>query len=330
MKTGELNNHTKLDNTIGTSGPRYLNQIGRDADDSRTLVDIICARVIRHDFDQGKIPGRVDGVDSLLSSVGDITRRLVTDDEWAEVCQRIHSWQDALETCAGSYEKSPLTKILSKINRFPTVEKTEALLGEEMSELYANALEQIESNKELFAGFPDGMTSSGWTKHNAERAVALVVDVIAPHGKNAEDMAAAYAKYMEEYRAQSREKTITHNADKEQRKAAARTLGIWLPLSRDLKMWETDPRTMDKAAEFERISTRVIDKMRIMRSVLQFIPRRRFSNHTVADLNANILRMKAYMRDSDNRDEAKEVLCKRYKLCKDTTKQRCQKNRKIL
>lgn len=293
--------------TPKSSGPKYLNQIGKDADDSRALVDILCKRVVYPNFDKGTVPGRVGGVDDLVSAVGDITRVLITDSEWTEVCQRVHARQDALETHSGSYEKSPLSRILEKNSKFPTTERVTALLGEEMSELYSDAMERIESDPELFAEFPDERTGGGWNKHSAERAVSLVVDVIAPHGDDPEGMAAAYNKFMEEFRSQNRERGITQNADRDSRKATARSLGIWFPVPGDFKSWESDPRTRDRAAEFERLSIRVTDKMRIMRSVLQFIPRRRFSNHTVADMEANMARMAAYIRDGENRTRIEKI-----------------------
>jgi hypothetical protein len=310
------------------SGPKYLNQIGKEADDSRTLIDILCRRVVRPDFDQGKIPGRLESVEDLVAATGDITRRIVNDSEWTEVCQRVHAWQDALESCAGSYEKSPLSKILGRTTKFPTVDRVTTLLGEEMSELYSEALESIEANSEYFAEFPEDRTNGGWSKHSAERAVSLVVDVIAPYGSNPEGMLSAYAKYMEEFRSQNREKKVTQNADREARKTAARNLGIWLPIPGDSKSWETDPRTCDMAAEFERLSMRVTDKMRIMRSVLQFIPRRRFSNHTIADMGANMTRMRAYIRDGDNRDEVEKKKRTREKNDDDEKSEKRPKNQK--
>lgn len=267
---------------------------------------MLCKRVVRPKFDQGKISGRVESVEELISSMGDITKALVNESEWAEVMQRVQAWQDALETCSGSYEKSPLSRILDKTTKFPTVSRVTALLGEEMADLYSDALDRIEADRESFAAFPDDKTNGGWNKHSAERAVSLVADVIAPHGRNPEGMAAAYVRYMEEFRAQSREKKITRNADREARKAAARRLGIWLPVPGDSGLWESDQRTRDSAAEFERLSIRVTEKMRIMRSVLQFTPRRRFSNYTVADMAANMERMRAYIKDSENRDEVKK------------------------
>lgn len=115
------------------TGPKYLDQLGKEADDSRTLVDILCRRVIRPDFESGKVPGRVSGpaelVDAYLPSTivtaveeqdrDDIRRacvegffmRFITDDEWDQVCQRLGAWQDELETASGSYDRSPLSKV---------------------------------------------------------------------------------------------------------------------------------------------------------------------------------------------------------------------------
>lgn len=305
------------------TGPKYLDQLGKEADDSRTLVELLCRRVIRPDFENGKIPGRMSGVaelvdkyvpQTIVTAVQEEDRemlrkeildgfmmKLITDYEWDQVCQRIHAWQDELETNAGSYDRSSLSKILLKTPKFPTVDRVRTLLGEEIAEEYKNALEIIESDPDTFAEFPEEKTSGGWNRHTAERAVCLVTDVIAPHAKNPEDMAAAYGKYMEELRSQNREKKVTQNATKTTRKAAARALGIWLPLQSDTEQWETDPRTCDKAPDFEKLVMQVVGKMRILRSVLQYIPRRKFSNHTVADMDANMERMRNYMKDAENK-----------------------------
>lgn len=289
--------------TTSDSGPRYLNQIGKEADDSRTLVEVLCNRVIRPYFDEGRISGHVDNVDQLILSVGDITRKLIKDAEWEEVYQKVCAWRDSLETCTGTYCKSPLTKILQKVSRFPTINRVTSLLGEEVGELYSDALEKIEADRESFAEFPTERINGGWNKHSAERAASLVIDVIAPHGGSPESMAAAYVKYMEECRAQTQEKRLTQNMGKESRKSAAKSLGIWLPMPCDFHLWETDPRTCDFAVEFERLANTVMEKMRVMRSVLQYTPKRRFSSHTIADAPANMARMRAYMKDIENREE---------------------------
>lgn len=192
-----------------------------------------------------------------------------------------------------------------KTPKFPTVERVKILLGEQIAEDYAKALEAIEADPDAFAEFPDEKVSGGWNRHTAERAVSLVTDVIVPYANNPEGMSAAYGRYMEELRAQTSEKRKTQNASKQARRTAARSLGIWLPLQTDMEQWSKDPRTCDRAPEFERLVIQVVDKMRILRSVLQYIPRRRFSNRTVADLDNNMERMRNYIKDSDNKQSRK-------------------------
>lgn len=311
-----------------TTGPKYLDQLGKEADDSRALVDLLCRRVVRPDFDTGRIPGRISGAAELVEkyipltlvsavceedrealrteSVEGFFMKLITEDEWDQVCQRLHAWQDELETSSGTYDRSPLSKILMKMPKFPTIERVRILLGEEISDEYKSALESMEDDPEAFSEFPEEKTSGGWNRHTAERAVSLVTDVIVPHARNPEEMAAAYGKYMEELRSQNREKKVTQNATKTTRKAAARALGIWLPLQNDTEQWETDPRTCDRAPEFEKLVMQVVEKMRILRSVLQYIPRRKFSNHTVMDMEANMERMRSYMKDADNKKKRKK------------------------
>lgn len=323
-----------------STGPKYLDQLGKEADDSRTLVEVLCRRVVRPDFDSGRIPGRMSGVEELVgryvpqtivSAVMEEDReairkeilegfamRLVTEDEWDQVCQRIHAWQDELETNAGTYDRSPLSKILLKTPKFPTVERVRTLLGEEIAEEYKGSLEAMEADPDTFAEFPEERTSGGWNRHTAERAVSLVNDVIVPHAKNPDEMATAYGRYMEELRSQNREKKVTQNATKVARKAAARALGIWLPLQSDTGQWESDPRTCDRAPEFENLVMQVVEKMRILRSVLQYIPRRKFSNHTVQDMAANMERMRSYMKDADNKREREEKKKKKRKRSKPT------------
>ena len=116
--------HAKLE-TKGSSGPRYLNRVGQDADCSRALIDVLCDRVVRPAFDGGRIPGRVCGASELVAAVGAdaIVRDLVSDFEWAEVCQRLNAWQDAVETRSGSYGGPLLARILDKARRFPTVQR---------------------------------------------------------------------------------------------------------------------------------------------------------------------------------------------------------------
>lgn len=292
-------------------GPKYLNLVGKEADESRAVVDALCRRVLRPAFDRGELSGHPSGTDDLVSAAGNLSRTLVTEQEWGAAMQRVCAWQDALETSSGTYDKSPVARVLARsaMTKFPTVERVSELVSEELAELYSDALDKIEADDSgAFADFPGERTCGGWGKQSAERAASLVVDVIAPYGADPDGMSSAYEKYMEEYRSQARERSVASNPDREARKAAARALGIWMPVAADIPKWEADPRTCDCAPEFERLVARVTEKMRIMRSVLQYVPRRKFSNHTVADMLANMERMRSYLKDGENRDVARKRL----------------------
>jgi hypothetical protein len=286
-------------------GPKLLDKLGKEADESRMLVDVCCRRIVRPDFDAGYIPGRPSQEDLVKGyDPSSFARRLLTDTEWEDILQRVHTWQDEIDaSCVSQGARSVATfnKIMGKISRFPTVEKVRALVGEEAAEQYQEALEEMEKDPTSFATFPSERSSGGWNKQSAERAVALVTDVLVPHVHDPEAMIAAYGRFMDEYRSQQRERKLTHNASKEQRRAAARAMGIWLPMQSDIPRWESDPRTAERAPEFEMMVIKVDDKMRILRSVLQYIPRRRFSNHTIDDLDRNMKRLRNYIRDESNR-----------------------------
>jgi hypothetical protein len=84
---------------------------------------------------------------------------------------------------------------------------------------------------------------------------------------------------------------MTNSTDK---KNAAKALGIWFPMQEDKDKWFLDPRTKSMAMEFETCVTDAIAKMRTARSILQYIPRRKFTAATVEDLKNNIERIKQY------------------------------------
>lgn len=280
------------------------------ADESRMLVDVLCKRVIRPKFESGVVPGRVSSADELAeifcssssSLPSPFARELVTDAEWSEACQRVNTWQDEIE--ANEAGESPLAHVLRRVGwkKFPTIDRVRTLVGEELADLYSDALEKIESDPESFPGFPEDRSGAGWNARTAERAASLVIDVISPHGtSDPQGMAQAFVRFQAEDRAQREEKKTVQDAGKDDRKKAARQLGIWLPRQTDLKTWETDERTARRAVAFQTLSSRVVDKMRVLRTVLQYVPRRKFSNKTVADLNANMERMRAYLRDDRNK-----------------------------
>jgi hypothetical protein len=306
-----------------TTGPRILNRLSKEADESRSVVDALCRRVLRPDFDSGKLQARPGTGEDLVQTYApislsaavdegdreqirqqvtlDFLKRAVTEQEWAEACQRVNSWQDEVETASHTLERTPLSRILAKFPKFPTVDRVRVLLGEEQAEAYRSALEAIEGNPDAYAEFPDERVSGGWNGHTAERAVSLVTDVIAPHESDPDKMASAFGRFMQELRSQNRERKMLRDATCSSRKVAARALGIWLPMPADMTRWESDARTAERAPEFEKLVQSVVAKMRILRSLLQFVPRRKFSNHTVEDMDRNMERMRSYIQDGENK-----------------------------
>jgi len=305
----------------------------KSADQSRTLVDVICSRVVKPDYDIGALPLRptaqelVDfytGDSSSLASAfvqepqqqqeeevlaekspaASFTKALIKTQEWEEISQRVLMWQDTADARAdGCNIRAVLLKVLGKIKRFPTLQKVSDLLGEDAAERYKASMETIESNSSMFSEFPEEKTAKGWNQMNCERAVALVTDVISPYGDDPIGMADAYARYMAECRAQAKERGMVGQTRVDERKAFARSLGIWLPRPTDHRQWRSDPRTRENAPEFLQLSEQVFDRMRLARSILQYVRKRKFSEKSVADMEANMIRMRAYLRTSKESPE---------------------------
>jgi hypothetical protein len=229
-------------------------------------------------------------VEALKSQYRDIAvDRFVTDEEWEEICQHLYAWQDEEE----SREEPVLQKILKRFKRFPTIEKVRNSLGDEKAEEYRAALEKIEN-----AGieFPDERYTSPWRKFDLDTATSIVCDVISPNIDDEESMREALNVIMLEIRARRRERTVMDRASLAKRKSVARNTGIWFPINKDINRWRIDPRTKDYMPQVELLMEEVIKRMRLVRSYLQYIPRKRLSTRACADLPMNIERMKAYLR----------------------------------
>ena len=284
------------------------------ADDSRAIVNILCKRILKPDFNSGALMVCPDSSSSLASIYDNpemnFISRMIDPQEWEDALFRVQSWRDESELRGSSSNsgknkskkrmlssKDAMSAILEKHSKFPTIEKAVALLGEDRANEYRNALEMIENDSSAYSRFPDEKISSGWNRHTCERAVSLVVDVIGPNieSDDPNDMTLAYGRYTRESRVRTREKAVANTGDRNLKKTAAKALGIWFPFPSDMDKWKLDDRTRRRYAEFSDVVTRATDKMRIMRTVLQFIPKRKLCNATVADLDANIERIKNYL-----------------------------------
>lgn len=259
-------------------------------DDKRAVVELLCSRLLKPDYDAGVLP-RDPQIDSLKEIYREsIADRLVVDEEWEEACQVVYSWQDRENTQG----LSALQRVLQKFKRFPTVDRVRLSFGDERAEAYRAALETIESAG--LAEFPDERFGSPWRKFDCDAAVSAVVNVVAPNVSDEEAMSDALGELMGELRARRRERCAMDKTALANRKRIARSLGIWFPIAKEIDSWRGDPRTEKYMPVLEPLMNDVMRRMRLVRSYLQYIPRKRLSARACVDLPKNIERMRAYLR----------------------------------
>lgn len=259
------------------------------ADERRLIVDAVCKRLARTEFDSGALPRSPSGNDLREYLGARMSSDFIAEEEWDEVAQRVAAWEEQEESKRGD---SGLTQVLARFPRFPTVERVEELFGKTRAEAYKAALEQATEDP----AFPDERQAYPWRKFDMDAAVSVVTRVIAPNMGDDAAMVAALAHLVGELRARRRERASMDAAELGKRKSVARSLGIWFPMTKDLDAWKADPRTAGIMPEFIRVMKSVIRRMRLVRSYLQYIPRRRLSARACADLPTNMDRMKAYLR----------------------------------
>lgn len=261
------------------------------ADDLRTMADVVCRKAVREDYESGYIPRDV-GTDELKEIYrNDAVDRIISDDVWEEIRQRIEAWKEQDEET----NMPVIVRLLKRFPRFPTVARVEEMFGMERASEYRNGLEVTEN----LPNFPTDRHAYPWRKFEMDAAVSAVVKVVAPHINDEAGMSDALTKLVGELRARRRERSSMDTAELNRRKNIARSLGIWFPMAKDLPAWRSDPRTQHRMKEFLAAMSEVTKRMRLVRSYLQYIPRRRLSARACADMHNNIERMKAYLRGFD-------------------------------
>ena len=263
------------------------------ADERRFIADIVCKRVVTVDFQSGDLPSSDINPEAMKEFYRDrLAASLVNDDEWEDICQRVLCWQE-LEH---GHSRPIHERILCRFSKFPPIERVRDVLGESKALHYKTALEEIENDEKLSALFPNERVSYPWRKFDMDAAVAVVADVMAPNLGNPESMAVAYDELVAELRARRKERMDITAAEFGKRKVLVRALGIWFPITKDIDRWKADPRTAPLMPEFLRVMDLVVERMKLVRSYLQHIPRRRMSTRACDDIEANLERMKAYLR----------------------------------
>lgn len=259
------------------------------------MLNFLKARVLQRDFDAGIIPENPtpEGLRELYRQTA--VDEIITASEWAEALDMVITWRDARAASAGDTLDGVLRHIFSKFKRFPPVERVRDLFGAERAEQYKGALEEAECEPTVNALMPTDRSPYPWKKIDMDAAVTLVVDILSS-GAGSQEMSQLYEDFLGELRARRRERLkMSATTNSKEKKQVARGLGIWFPLSKDMELWRQDPRTAPKMQEFERLMKLVTSRMRLVRSYLQYIPKRRLSVMACKDLDANMARMTIYL-----------------------------------
>ena len=262
------------------------------ADEKRFIADLLCSRIVRADFQTGELP-RTPDPNALMEFYKErMAYDFIKEEEWEEVCQRVITWQEMEE----QQGRPVICRILSRFTKYPPIDRVAEVLGDERASSYRAALETIECDPGISTQFPNERVSYPWRKFDMDAAVSVVTNVIAPNIGDEVGMASAYQQLIGELRARRRERMSITAAEFGKRKIVVRALGIWFPITKDLEAWKKDPRTSTIMPEFLRVMAQVVERMKMVRSYLQHIPRRRLSTRACQDLPANLDRMRAYLR----------------------------------
>jgi hypothetical protein len=246
------------------------------------LIEIIRDRVLIDKYKNGLITADLD-ISELKKIIGN---DFVYDEEWEELYQIVSNWHDI----DSQKEKNIMDVIFDRFYRFPTIERVTTVLGEHKGEIYKIALETIESNDIII-----NLSAYPWRKFDMDTAANVIIDVISPNIGNDVSMRMAFNRLVSEIKARRREKTRLLACNSMEKKKVVKDMGIWFPISKDIDRWKSDPRTKDLMPDFITLMDSVIKRMRIVRSYLQHIPRRRISNKACQDIRNNMERMKKYL-----------------------------------
>lgn len=269
------------------------------------MLAFLTSRVLKRDFDAGAIPENPSPSDLKEIYRQTAVDEIVTEAEWAEALEMVLAWRDARAAESGGTTDGVLRHIFLRFKRFPPVSRVIEVFGTERGERYKASLEEIESDSVKNALFPAERPPYPWKKLDMDAAVRLVVEVIAPH-EQGHEISQAYAEFVGELQARKRERAAMGEAESViEKKRIARSLEIWFPLTKDVETWRTDPRTAPHMAEFERLMKATISRMRLVRSYLQYIPKRRLSQAACKDMRANMERMRIYIEGFNRRSGMK-------------------------
>jgi hypothetical protein len=260
--------------------------------DSCEIIDELCRTLIREDFDAGVLPQNPDWQDIRDIFGPRLAYEFISTHVWEEATERIRSWEDV-----EAQKSIPIMRrIASRFYKYPSYAKVTKLLGEDIATQYRTAFEVIENDSTAFLLFAINSQPGPTRKFDVECAVSVIVDIISPFLNNFEAMERAYNAFVYRLRARRRERMLIATAKNSDKKVIVRSIGIWFPMTKDIPRWLSDPRTREVMPEFLNVMKQVWGKMKLVRSYLQYVPRRGMSVRACADINNNLKRMKSYLR----------------------------------
>lgn len=266
----------------------------QSSDYDRILTELVTTRMLKSDFDSGDLPADPSPEDLSEFYSSRLASELVGDAVWKRLSDVVSGWEEREKEA----NKPILNRVFERFSRLPTVDRVREVLGQDRGDAYKTAREEIEQDTKASSLMPSETSAYPWRKFDMDAAVSAIVDVVAPNlDKPESNMRAVYDRLLWELRARRRERVkMSSAAGIATKKETVRSLGIWFPITKDIPRWNSDPRTRDDMPEFLSVMSKVVNRMRTVRSYLQYVPRRRLSPRACADLPVNLERMRAYMR----------------------------------
>lgn len=250
----------------------------------------LCNRIVKNVYNQGLLPKNPSPQDIKSIVAPNLATDFIKDAEWDITCQMVQSWQDADDF----KNRQTIDIISARFKHLPTIVKVDAVFGEDVKLTYEKAIQQIENYPQLFSKFQQ--TGGVWRKFDMITRIRLLNNVIIPNlDKSDAEMRESYIAFNAELRARSKERSIIPESSIAERKLRAKNLGIWFPFKKEYEKWHTNSSTKYKMKRFDDLRTRTWERMKECRNILQFIPRKRLTPRSCADMEKNMIRMEHYL-----------------------------------
>ena len=266
---------------------------------SEKLMDVLLAEVIRKDYDN---PDSIDfpyHPNTWQEVASHYKGRIgfLSQEQWERVYWAIHDWNEATLSQAPAILdditlEGAFTEALLKLRHPPTFDQVASRLGLAAAERYLVDREQIESHPWLSQEELDGTPPPGGERRRIADLVPLFSVVNQPTRSAALQAFKEHRAHVQVRRRKNRTRLRETNTPIIVR---ARSLGIWFPYKRDHPEWSHDPRTKDRSPYFLSLVRVVRDVMAKERCILQYMPKRKLTKKTVADLDRNMTAMQRYL-----------------------------------